>query len=79
MKYSPEIIKYCIFITYDDKNFHNKFFTNIKTINVRSRICVIIDECHNFISKSLIKEDGKMRPTKSVYNYLVKNIAYHND
>ncbi|QEJ79236.1 ATPase nucleoside triphosphate phosphohydrolase-I [Goatpox virus] len=78
MKYSPEIIKDCIFITYDDKNFHNKFFTNIKTINVRSRICVIIDECHNFISKSLIKEDGKIRPTKSVYNYLVKNIAYHN-
>ncbi|ABI99081.1 transcription termination factor NPH-I [Deerpox virus W-1170-84] len=77
-KYASEIIKDCIFINYDDKNFHNKFFTNIKTISARSRICVVIDECHNFISKSLVKEDGKQRPTKSVYNYLSKNIALHN-
>ncbi|WAH71052.1 ATPase, NPH1 [Eptesipox virus] len=77
-KYAPEIIKDCIVINYDDQNFHNKFFTNIKTINTRSRICVVIDECHNFISKSLVKEDGKQRPTKSVYNYLSKNIALHN-
>ncbi|QHR82628.1 NPH-I [Brazilian porcupinepox virus 1] len=78
MKYAPEIINDCIFITYDDKNFHNKFFTNIKTISGRSRICVIIDECHNFISRSLTKDDNKIRPTKSVYNYLSKNIALGN-
>ncbi|AAR07444.1 88L [Yaba monkey tumor virus] len=79
LKYSPEIIKNCIFINYDDKNFHNKFFTNIKTISSRSRVCVVLDECHNFISKSLIKEDGKQRPTKSVYNYLSKNISLNNN
>ncbi|AAF14974.1 m86L [Myxoma virus] len=77
-KYAPEILKDCIFITYDDKNFHNKFFTNIKTISSRTRLCIIIDECHNFISKSIIKEDGKQRPTKSVYNYLSKNVALHH-
>ncbi|QQG31575.1 NPH-I transcription termination factor [Swinepox virus] len=78
IKFAPEIINDCMFITYDDKNFHNKFFTIIKTISSRNRLCVIIDECHNFISKSLTKEDGKKRPTKSVYNYLSKNIAMHN-
>ncbi|AAW23532.1 hypothetical protein mO143R [Vaccinia virus] len=78
LRYAPEITKDCIFINYDDQNFRNKFFTNIKTINAKSRICVIIDECHNFISKSLIKEDGKIRPTRSVYNFLSKTIALKN-
>ncbi|AST09509.1 ATPase NPH1 [NY_014 poxvirus] len=77
-RYAPEIAKDCIFINYDDQNFKNKFFTNIKTVNSKSRICVIIDECHNFISKSLIKEDGKQRPTRTVYNFLSKYIALHN-
>ncbi|AEN03686.1 ATPase nucleoside triphosphate phosphohydrolase-I NPH-I [Yokapox virus] len=77
-RYAPEIAKDCIFINYDDQNFKNKFFTNIKTVNSKSRICVIIDECHNFISKSLIKEDGKQRPTRTVYNFLSKYIALYN-
>ncbi|AWU47131.1 ATPase [Sea otter poxvirus] len=78
LQYAPEIIPHCIFINYDDPNFHNRFFTNIKTISSRHRIFVIIDECHNFISMSLTKESGITRPTKRVYNYLVKNIAQHN-
>nr|WGO62714.1 ATPase [Wadden Sea poxvirus] len=79
LRYAPEILNDCIFMNYDDKNFHNKFFTNIKTVTLNNRICVVIDECHNFISKSLIKEDGKTRPTKSVYNYLSKNIPLYNN
>ncbi len=78
MRYASEIIKDCIFMNYDDPNFHNKFFTNIKTISGKDRICVVIDECHNFISKSLTK-DGNQRPTKLVYNYLSKNISLKNN
>ncbi|QHG62647.1 ATPase [Cetacean poxvirus 1] len=79
LRYVPEIIKNCIFMNYDDPNFHNKFFTNIKTVNKNSRICIIIDECHNFISKSMVREDGKQRNTKLVYNYLLKNISLQNN
>ncbi|ANS71175.1 ATPase [Pteropox virus] len=78
LKFAPEIVNDCIFINYDDHNFHNKFFTVIKTISSRTRVCVVIDECHNFISMSLSKENGKIRPTKRVYNFLLKNIPQHN-
>ncbi|CCD83265.1 ATPase/ transcription termination factor [Squirrelpox virus] len=78
MRFAPEIVKDCLFMNYDDPNFHNKFFTNIKTVSARSRICVVIDECHNFISKSLVRDDGKQRHTKLVYNYIAKSIPQHN-
>ncbi|ALA62404.1 transcription termination factor NPH-I [Turkeypox virus] len=74
LRYAPEVMKDCIIMNYDDQNFHNKFFTNIKTINTKSRIFIIIDECHNFISKSLTKEDNKKRNTRLVYNYIAKNL-----
>ncbi|ATI21197.1 ATPase NPH1 [Eastern grey kangaroopox virus] len=78
-RYAPEVLKDCLFMNYDDQNFHHKFFTNIKTVSSRSRIFVIIDECHNFISKSLVKEDGRKRNTKYVYNYLSRNVVQRNN
>ncbi|AQY16673.1 MC100 [Molluscum contagiosum virus subtype 2] len=75
LRFAPEVAKDCVFMNYDDQNFHNKFFTNIKTVSARSRIFVIIDECHNFISKSLSREDGRARNTKHVYNFLARHIA----
>ncbi|QGN68095.1 virion ATPase I [Equine molluscum contagiosum-like virus] len=79
LRFAPEVVKDCIFMNYDDQNFHNKFFTNIKTVSARSRLFVIIDECHNFISKSLVREDGRRRHTKAVYNFLAKHIAQNHN
>lgn len=79
LDYAPEVMKDCIIMNYDDQNFHNKFFTNIKSINIKSRIFIIIDECHNFISKSLTKEDNRKRNTKLVYNYIAKNLMQKNN
>lgn len=79
LKYAPEVMKDCVIMNYDDQNFHNKFFTNIKGINTKNRIFIIIDECHNFISKSIMKEDNKKRNTKLVYNYIAKNLMQKNN
>ncbi|UOX38569.1 chromatin remodeling complex ATPase [Finch poxvirus] len=79
LKYAPEVMKNCIIMNYDDQNFYNKFFTNISAINTKDRIFIIIDECHNFISKSLTREDNKKRNTKVVYNYIAKNLVQKNN
>ncbi|QRI42790.1 NPH-I, transcription termination factor [Mudlarkpox virus] len=79
LKYAPEVMKNCIIMNYDDQNFYNKFFTNIAGINTKDRIFIIIDECHNFISKSLTREDNRKRNTKVVYNYIAKNLVQKNN
>ncbi|WZD65416.1 transcription termination factor NPH-I [Bovine papular stomatitis virus] len=78
MQFAPEVVPNCAFINYDDPRFHHRFFTFIKTSSAGSRICVVIDEFHNFISMSLTKEDGRQRPARTVYNYLAKNIPLVN-
>lgn len=79
MRFAPEIVNDCLFMNYDDPNFHNRFFTNIRTVSARSRLFVVIDECHNFISKSLAREDGRQRNTKHVYNFIMRNLALNNN
>ncbi|AHH34261.1 NPH-1 [Orf virus] len=74
MRFAPEAVPGCTFINYDDPRFHHRFFTLMKTASSSSRVCVVIDEFHNFISMSLTKEDGRQRPARTVYNYLAKNI-----
>nr|WNT71234.1 MAG: transcription termination factor NPH-I [Equine parapoxvirus] len=77
MRFAPEAMPRCTFINYDDPRFHHRFFTLIKTA-AGSRVCVVIDEFHNFLSMSLSREDGRQRPARTVYNYLAKNIPLGN-
>lgn len=62
-------------IPYDDPTFANKFFTYLKGVTQRERVFIIIDECHNFISRNLTK-DGQERRMKRVYNEIIKLV--HN-
>ncbi|AIZ77323.1 putative transcription termination factor NPH-I [Parapoxvirus red deer/HL953] len=78
MRFAPETVPACTFINYDDPRFHHRFFTVIKTTARSSRLCVVIDEFHNFVSMATTKEDGRQRPARTVYNYLAKNISLAN-
>lgn len=60
-------------IHYDDPNSYLVLERKIKDINQKTtRILFIIDECHNFISRSIDKF-GKTRQTKKTYT-IIKNL-----
>ncbi|AKR04262.1 DEAD-like helicases superfamily D11 [Salmon gill poxvirus] len=74
MDYCKDLSNFHI-IAYDDPTFSNKFFTYVNCITPKERVFVIIDECHNFISRNLTK-DGAERKMKRVYNELISLV--HN-
>lgn len=60
-------------IHYDDPSTpsHIQLNRKIKEINLKNtKILFIIDECHNFISRSISKGDGKIRHTLKSYNFI---------
>ncbi|QGT47236.1 ORF153 [Saltwater crocodilepox virus] len=79
LNFAPETVADCIILNYDDPYFPNKFFAGITGISRNNRICLVIDESHNFISRAIVKADGKERRMRRVYNYVAKNINQRNN
>lgn len=66
-----------IFIHYDDPSIYLTFQNYIKGIDMKNtRVFIIIDEVHNFISRIIPNLSGKPRKMKNVYNQIIKITNY---